>query len=30
LIWNRIDMNNLLHPGDRLVIYPNGSRTDSP
>ena len=30
LIWNRIDMNNPLHPGDRLVIYPNGSRTDSP
>jgi len=30
LIWNSIDMNNPLHPGDRLVIYPNGSRTDSP
>jgi membrane-bound lytic murein transglycosylase D len=22
LIWNRIDMNQPIHPGDRLVIYP--------
>jgi membrane-bound lytic murein transglycosylase D len=30
LIWNRINMNSPLHPGDRLIIYPVGSRTDSP
>jgi hypothetical protein len=22
LIWNRIDMNHLIHPGDRLILYP--------
>lgn len=22
LIWNRVDLNARLHPGDRLVIYP--------
>ena len=22
LIWNRIDMNSPIHPGDRLIIYP--------
>jgi len=22
LIWNRIDLNGPLHPGDRLIIYP--------
>ena len=28
LIWNRIDLNGRLHPGDRLIIYPaeNDSR----
>lgn len=30
LIWNRIDLNRPLHPGDRLIIYPGDSRTDSP
>ncbi len=30
LIWNRIGINSPLHPGDRLVIYPAGSRTGSP
>jgi membrane-bound lytic murein transglycosylase D len=23
LIWNRIDMDRPIHPGDRLIIYPN-------
>lgn len=22
MIWNRIDLNRTIHPGDRLVIYP--------
>ncbi|MEA1948309.1 MAG: transglycosylase SLT domain-containing protein [Thermodesulfobacteriota bacterium] len=22
LIWNRIDLNKAIHPGDRLIIYP--------
>ena len=22
IIWNRIDMNKPIHPGDRLIIYP--------
>jgi membrane-bound lytic murein transglycosylase D len=22
LIWNRIDMKHLIHPGDRLILYP--------
>jgi len=26
LIWNRIDLNGPLHPGDRLIIYPAESR----
>ncbi|WP_432821829.1 transglycosylase SLT domain-containing protein [Trichloromonas sp.] len=30
LIWNRIDINRTLHPGDRLVIYPVESRTVRP
>ena len=30
LIWNRIDLNSPLHPGDRLIIHSVGSRTDSP
>ncbi len=24
MIWNRLNMNKHIHPGDRLVIYPNG------
>ncbi|NOQ41206.1 MAG: transglycosylase SLT domain-containing protein, partial [Desulfuromusa sp.] len=27
LIWNRIDLNRPLHPGDRLIISPTESRT---
>ena len=27
LIWNRIDLNGPLHPGDRLIIYPAEKRT---
>jgi len=27
LIWNRIDLNRPLHPGDRLIISPADSRT---
>lgn len=30
LIWNRIDLNSPLHPGDRLIINPVGGSTDSP
>ena len=30
LIWNRIDINSPIHPGDRLIIQPVGSRTDNP
>jgi hypothetical protein len=30
LIWNRININRPLYPGDRLIIYPGGSRTDNP
>ena len=30
LIWNRINIKNPLHPGDRLIIYPGGTRTDNP
>ena len=30
LIWNRIDINSPIHPGDRLIIQPVGSRTDKP
>ena len=30
LIWNRINMNSPLHPGDRLIIYLVENRTDSP
>ena len=26
LIWNRIDLNGPLHPGDRLIIFPAESR----
>ncbi len=28
LIWNRINMNETLHPGDRLVIYRTGESSD--
>ena len=28
LIWNRINVNRPIYPGDRLIIYPNGTRTD--
>lgn len=24
MIWNRLNMNKHIYPGDRLVIYPNG------
>ncbi len=27
LIWNRLDGKNPIHPGDRLVIYPNETKT---
>ncbi len=30
LIWNRININRPLYPGDRLIIYPDGSRIDNP
>jgi len=30
LIWNRININSPLHPGDRLIIHPVESPTDSP
>jgi membrane-bound lytic murein transglycosylase D len=30
LIWNRINLNSPIHPGDRLIIYPVGSHTDNP
>ncbi len=30
LIWNRIDLNEALHPGDRLIIQQAGSGTGSP
>ncbi len=26
LIWNRIDMQNTIHPGDRLILYPERLR----
>jgi hypothetical protein len=22
IIWNRLDLNKPIHPGDRLIIYP--------
>ena len=28
LIWNRLDGKKPIHPGDRLVIYPNQSQKD--
>jgi len=30
LIWNHIDLNSPLHPGDRLIINPAENSTDSP
>jgi hypothetical protein len=30
LIWNRIDLNSSLHPGDRLIINPAESSRVSP
>lgn len=29
LIWNRININRPIHPGDRLVIYPGEEAVDS-
>ncbi len=29
LIWNQIDLNNPLHPGDRLIINPAERSTDT-
>jgi len=29
-IWNRLKVNQHIHPGDRLVIYPNNPETVSP
>ena len=29
LIWNRIDINSPIHPGDRLIIQSVGSHTDN-
>lgn len=30
LIWNRIDLNRKIHPGDRLIIHKAETRTVSP
>lgn len=30
LIWNRIDLNSALHPGDRLIIQQVGGRISDP
>lgn len=30
LIWNRIDLNSPLHPGDRLIINPAENSMDNP
>ncbi len=30
IIWNRIDINKPLHPGDRLIIYPRQLRDVQP
>jgi membrane-bound lytic murein transglycosylase D len=29
LIWNQLDLNKHIHPGDRLVIYPNEFRNEN-
>jgi hypothetical protein len=28
-IWNRLDKNLKVHPGDRLVIYPKKTEPDA-
>jgi hypothetical protein len=28
IIWNRIDLSRPIHPGDRLIIYPNNMQSD--
>jgi LysM repeat protein len=28
LIWNRLDGKKPIHPGDRIVIYPNQTASD--
>ena len=30
LIWNRIDLNRPIHPGDRLIIYPFEESPENP
>jgi hypothetical protein len=30
LIWNRIDLNRPIHPGDRLIIYPSDDPDATP
>jgi hypothetical protein len=30
LIWNRIDLNRPIHPGDRLIIFPGEGDADGP
>ncbi len=30
LIWNRLDMNQPIHPGDRLILYPRRLRDIQP
>jgi hypothetical protein len=29
-IWNRLKINEHIHPGDRLIIYPNNPETAAP
>jgi hypothetical protein len=28
MIWNRLDGKKPIHPGDRIVIYPNPAESD--
>jgi hypothetical protein len=28
LIWNRLDPNRAIHPGDRLFVYPEVADTE--
>ncbi|MDY6855432.1 MAG: transglycosylase SLT domain-containing protein [Thermodesulfobacteriota bacterium] len=28
MIWNRLNLNKHIHPGDRLIIYPNGIESE--
>jgi len=30
LIWNRLDMQKPIHPGDRLIVYPHNGATAGP